>query len=149
MFPDDSFCQFFLDGYSTPCRLDRNRNRGGIMLFVRNDIRLKMISIEKLPIESFLIELNLRKKKWLINCSHNPNNENTESDLDSVSKSLDVHLNRYENVILLVDCNASLEDSFMKNCCENYDLRSLVKESMCFNNPENPSCIDLILTKFY
>ena len=65
-FPDS---QFFLDGYSTPYRLDRNRNGGGIKLFVRNDNPSKMISIEKLPIESFLIELNLRKKKWLINCS--------------------------------------------------------------------------------
>ena len=57
---DDSFpdSQFFLDGYSTystPYRLDRNRNGGGIMLFVHNDIPSKMISIEKLPTENFLI----------------------------------------------------------------------------------------------
>ena len=140
---DDSFpdSRFFLDGYSTPYRLDRNRNGGGIMLFLRNDIPSKMISIEKLPIESFLIELNLIKKKWLINCYYNPNNGNIESHLDSVSKSLDIHLNRYENVILLGDYNASIEDSFMKNFCENYDLRSLVKEPTCFKNPENRSCI--------
>ena len=105
-----------------------------------------MITIENLPIESFLIELNLRKKKWLINCCYNPNNRNIESHLDSLSKSLDIHLNRYENVILLGDYNASIEDSFMKNFCENYDLRSLVKEPTCFKNQENPSCIDLILT---
>ena len=66
--------------------------------------------------------------------------------MDSVSKSLDIHLNRCENAILLGDFNASIEDSFMKNFCENYDLRSLVKEPTCFKNPENPSCIDLILT---
>ena len=47
---------------------------------------------------------------------------------------------------MLGDFNASIEDSFMKNFCENYDLRSLVKEPTCFKNPENPSCIDLILT---
>ena len=116
------------------------------MLFVRNDIPSKMICIEKLPTESFLIELNLRKKKWLINCSYNPNNGNIESHLDSVSQSLDIHLNRHENVILLGDFNASIEDSFMKNFCESYDLGSLVKEPTCFKNPENPICIDLILT---
>ena len=49
--------------YSTPYRLDRNGNGGDIMFFVRNSIPLKMISIEKLPIETFLIELNLRKKR--------------------------------------------------------------------------------------
>ena len=86
---DDSFpdSQFFLDGYSTPYRLDRKRNGGGIMLFVRNHIPSKMISIEKLPIESFSIKSNLRKRRWLINCYYNPNNGNIESHLDSVSKS--------------------------------------------------------------
>ena len=146
---DDSFrdSQFFLDGYSTPHRLDRNRNGGGKMLFVRNDIPSKKISIEKLLTESFLIELYLRKKRWLISYSYNPNNGNIESHLDTVSKSLDMHLKRYKNVILLGDFNANIKDSFMKNFCENFDLRSLVKEPACFKNPENPSCIDLILTK--
>ena len=91
---DDSFPdnQFFLDGYSTPYSLDRNRNGGSIMLFVHNDIPSKMISIEKLPTEGFLVKLNLRKKKWLINCFYNPNNGNIESHLVSISKSLDIHL---------------------------------------------------------
>ena len=37
---DDSFLdgRFFLDGFGTPFRLDRNGNGGGIMLFTRNDI---------------------------------------------------------------------------------------------------------------
>ena len=29
-----------------------------------------------------------------------------------------------------------------------YSLRNLVKQKNCFKNPENPSCIDLILTNF-
>ena len=120
---------------------------GGKMLFVHNDILSKKVSIEKLPTESFLIELYLRKKRWLINYYYNPNNGNIESHLDSVSKSLDMHLKRYENVILLGDFNVSIEDSFMKNFCENYDLRSLVKQPACLKNSENPSCIDLILTR--
>ena len=68
---------------------------------MRNDIPSKMISIEKLPTDIFLIELNLRKKKWLINCSYNPNNGNNESHLDSFSSGLSIHLNKYENLILL------------------------------------------------
>ena len=38
----------------------------------------------------------------------NVNNGNIESHLGSLSKSLDMHLNRYENVILLGDVNASI-----------------------------------------
>ena len=87
-----------------------------------------------------------RTGQLLINCSYNPNNGNIQSHLYSVSKSLDIHLNRYENIILLGNFNTSIEDSFMKSFCENNDLRSLVKELTCFKSPENPSCIDLILT---
>ena len=34
---DDTFpdSQFFIEGYSTPFRLDRNRNRGGVLIYVR------------------------------------------------------------------------------------------------------------------
>ena len=30
--------QFLVTGFSVPYRLDRNRNRGGIMIFIRDDI---------------------------------------------------------------------------------------------------------------
>ena len=41
---DDSFPdgQFFLAGFGTPFRLDRDRNSGGIMLFIRNDTPQKL-----------------------------------------------------------------------------------------------------------
>ena len=57
---DDSFPdgQFFLDGFGKPFRLDRNRNGGGIMLFIRNDIPAKVVSTDDSPIESFYVELN-------------------------------------------------------------------------------------------
>ena len=34
----------------------------------------------------------------------------------------------------------------MKTFCESYALYSLIKEPTCYKNPQNPSCIDLILT---
>ena len=65
-FPDG---QFFLDGFGTPFRLDRNRNDGGIMLFIKNDIPAKVVSTDDRPIESFYTESNFRKKNGLLNCS--------------------------------------------------------------------------------
>ena len=51
---DDSFADSqFLLGYCSPFRLGRNKYGGGIMLFVRNDISLKLISFKKLLIERF------------------------------------------------------------------------------------------------
>ena len=82
-FPDG---QFFLDGFGTPFRLDRNRNAGAIMLFIRNDIPAKVFSTADRPIETFYAELNFRKKKWLLNCSYNPNHGSVESHLDSLPR---------------------------------------------------------------
>ena len=60
--------QFFLDGFGTPFRLDRNRNGGGIMLFIRNDIPAKVVSTDGRAFESFYVELNFRKENgyWTV-----------------------------------------------------------------------------------
>ena len=139
---DDSFPdgQFFLDGFGTPFRLDRNRNGGSIMLFARYDIPAKVVSADERP-----IELNFRKKKRLLNCSYNPKHSNIESHLDSLSKSIDSLSSEYGNFILLGDFNSCMEDSPMKKIWEIYKLGNLIKEPTCFNNPENPKYIDLIL----
>ena len=52
--------QFFINGYSEPFRIDRNSQRGGIMLYVREDILSKLLGTET---EVFYVEINLRKKK--------------------------------------------------------------------------------------
>ena len=72
---DESFLegQFKISGFATPFRRDRNEFGGGIMVFVREDIPSKLISKETLDIEGIFIELNFRKKKWLLSCSYNPN----------------------------------------------------------------------------
>lgn len=43
--------------------------------------------------------------------------------------------------------NVSVGDETMKNFCNSYYLKSLVKHPTCFKNLENPNCIDLILIK--
>ena len=43
------------------------------MLFVWEDMPTKLIGSEKPSIEAFFVEMNLRKQKWLISCSYNPN----------------------------------------------------------------------------
>ena len=60
--------QFFIQGYSTVCRLDRNNKGGGIMLFVRDDIITFPLDQYSFPVgfEAFCIELKLRTKKWLM-----------------------------------------------------------------------------------
>ena len=54
---DDSFpeSQLKIPGYSSPFRLDRDENDGGIMVFVREDIAAKFLSFEDKPIEALFI----------------------------------------------------------------------------------------------
>ena len=61
---DDSFPkgQFLIKGFGDPFRIDRNVNGGGILFYVRKDIPEKLLSVETLPIESFYVKINLRKK---------------------------------------------------------------------------------------
>ena len=44
---DNSFPggQFFIEGYNTPLRFDRNGNGGGILLYVRDDIQAEVIPL--------------------------------------------------------------------------------------------------------
>ena len=59
---DESFLkdQFLIKGFSEPYRLDRNSKGGGIILFIREDIRSKL-SIGKNSIKTFYEEVNLQK----------------------------------------------------------------------------------------
>ena len=77
---DDSFAkaQFCIDGFPIPYRLDRNRNKGGLMIYVRNDIPSKMLIKHNLPedIEAAFTELNFHKCKWLLGAIYRAPSQN-------------------------------------------------------------------------
>ena len=72
---DSSFpkAQFHIQGFGEPYRFDRNGKGGGILLYIHDDIPSKPIE-SKMTIESLFVEINLRKKQWLLCCSYNPKN---------------------------------------------------------------------------
>ena len=109
---DDSFpeAQFLIEGFHSPFRFDPNSNGGGIMLYVREDTPTKLLSHDFPGVENFFVEINLHKKKWLINCSYNPYKSNIVNHLNIISRSLDIHSTKYENIVLLGDFNASVDD---------------------------------------
>ena len=73
---DDSFplSQFHIDGFSQPYRRDRNINGGGVMIFVREELPSKQLCVHTLPndIEALIIEINLRKTKFLLLGGYRP-----------------------------------------------------------------------------
>ena len=144
---DDSFPvgNFVVDGFSTPYQLDRDSNGGG-MLYVREDIPSNLLATdEKNHIESFYVELNLRNEKWLIYCSYNPNKTMICNHLDALSTYLDLYSATYEKILILGDLNVGIEEQHVKAFCDNF-LTSLIKQPTCYKNPNNLTCIDLILS---
>ena len=95
--------QIVLHNFSSDTyQFDCNRNGGGIMLYIREDIPSRLIE-KKLRNNSeyFFVEINLRKKKWLLCCSYNPHKNSISTHIDFLRRELDLHSSNYENVILL------------------------------------------------
>ena len=92
------------------------------------------------------MESNLKKRKWLICCSYNPNKHNISKHIDTLSESIDLFSFNYENILLMGDFNAYLDNAVLKDFWNLYNLTSLINKANCYKNPNNPSCIDLLLT---
>ena len=136
--------QFQIHGYSEPYRPDSNGNGGGILVYIREDMPIKLID-SQMQIEGFFIELNLRGKKWLLCCSCNPKYSQI-SHLKEMGKDLDVLTTKYGNIILISDFNVEPADTAVSDFCEIYNLRNIIREKTCFKNLNNPICMDLIIT---
>ena len=54
----------------------------------------------------------------------------------------------YDNFLIVGDFISEMTESAMKNLCETYYLHNLIKDPTLFKNPDEPSCIDLILKNF-
>ena len=96
-------------------------------------------------IEGFFTELNLRKKKGLLCCSCNPHQRFFSNHLIDNGKKLVLLLTNYDNVLLLSDFNAEVEDNVLKEFCNLYGMKSLIRVPICYKNLPNPTQIDLML----
>ena len=59
-----------------------------MMLFVRDDISSKLLSIEKDSVETFYVQINPPKIEWLFYCSYNPNKNSIHAHLENLDRSL-------------------------------------------------------------
>ena len=116
------------------------------MLFVRNDVPCKLLSIENCPMEGLYVEINLQKTKWLLCCSYNPDRYKINFYLENLNRSLALCSSHYENFIIIEAFNVEENDSTVSVFSDIYDLKSLIKEPTCYKNQNKPSSIDLILT---
>ena len=121
------------------------RKLRGILPYVRDDISCCLLTKYKLQdnTECLSIKINVRKKKWLLCCSYNPNKNNIPNHLHCLSKGLDTYIRQYDNITLMGDLNVESLDPVLNNFCNVYNLFSFAKEPISFKNPYNPPCIEL------
>ena len=59
---------------------------------------------------------------------------------------MDNYSSKYDNFIILGDLNSEPTESAVRDFCQIYGCKNLIKDYTCFKNPEKPCCIDLMIT---
>ena len=108
---------------------------------VWEDIPAKGLSHNSPSVESFFTEIIFHKKKWLMNCSYNPNNDNIKIHLGTISRTLDAFPPKHKNVLFLGDFSACVDDETLNKFCSSYCLKSLIKQPTSFKSSKNPRYI--------
>ena len=70
--------------------LDRDKNGGVILLYIRGDIPLKLLSVKN-HIETFFVEINLHKEKRLSGCSYNQKKALIVNHMAGLSDNIDIY----------------------------------------------------------
>ena len=78
----------------------------------------------------------------LLCSSYNPKKSLITNHLNCIGRNLDSQQGQYKTFILMGNFN----DATMKDFCQIYVRKNIVKDKTCFKNPINPACIDLIIT---
>ena len=96
-----------------------------------------MVTLES-NIEAIFVEVNLRKRKWLIIGGYYPDKANILNFLSCIESKLNELCLKYGNMILM-------RTKWGNIFCNTYYFKCLVNEPTCFKNINNLSCVDLIL----
>ena len=62
------------------------------------------------------------------------------------NKNLNNYSSKYDNFNLLGCLNSEPTESTVRDFCQIYLCKNLIKGNTCFKRMEKPSCIDLIIT---
>ena len=82
-----------------------------LCVYIRENIPSQIIERKvQNNIEYFFVEINLRKKKWVLCCSYNPDKNSISNCFDVLRTEFDIHSPNYENFLLLGDLTAEMAD---------------------------------------
>ena len=143
-FPDS---QFLMPGMRKPFRLDVTSRKGGLLVFVNNDIPCKYLRNFHLPrdIQAIPIEINLKQRKLLVVSIYRPPDQNLDYFLSSITSLLDHYLTIYKDFVIMGDFNVNESNPVMETFLNQHNCKNIIKNKTCYKSLES-SCIDLIIT---
>ena len=108
---DSSFSsqQFAIDNYKI-LRRERNCFGGGLIFYMNENIPCRELSPEQNDsnFEIIFLEITLRNRKWLLIGLYKPPGQKEKSFLEKLDSILNKYISKYENIILIGDCNSSV-----------------------------------------
>ena len=116
---------------------------------IREDIQSRFLQCKsQCNTESLSVEINLKKRKWFLNCSYNPHRNSVSHHLEYLNRVINEFNKTYDNFIFIEDFNVDIAENSMKNVCDINCLKSLIKEPTCLKNPDKPTCRALRFPSF-
>ena len=104
-----------------------------LLLYICEDIQSKLlISKSKYNIETLSVAVNLRKRKWCLNCSYNPHQDLISNHLEYLNRHIGEHSNSFDNFMFIGDFNVSTNHNSMINFCDLNGLRNLIDVPTCY-----------------
>jgi hypothetical protein len=148
---DDTYpsSQFHIPNFSI-YRKDRNSFGGGILIYVNSIlpqcIRHDFDNLFTGNIEGLVIEIVIKKKKWLIVAMYKPPNVNDSLFTSCFTNVYENLLSETPYVLTAGDLNFNMNhDNSLLECCNILGLKNLVVGDTCFKS-NVPTSIDVILT---
>ena len=145
---DDSFpnAQFKIEGYKS-FRKDREAFGGGLLFYVNEKLNCRPLEscLPNTIIEILPLDFRLLNSKWLILDTYKPPSQNEPTYVFEIQKLLTYYRSSYDNILLLGDFNMSFSNKNMKDLCDMFELKHLIKDPTCFKS-SNLSCTDNFYT---
>ena len=138
---DDTFPikQFLVNGFSGLYRLDRNRNEGEAIIYIRGDIPSKLLRKHVFPYDmgDLFIELDFRKCKWPLFETYYPPSQADIYYFDNLDKAFDTY-SSYEKRLLIGDYNAEIHEPRIDSFVYEHELHNLVNDETCLMSVHSP-----------
>ena len=97
-------------------------------------------------LKGFFIELNLRKKKWLLFCSYDPKYSQISYHFSKIGKALDYLTSKFNNIIVMGNFNVILMKVFKILCGFHKVCITVIR--MCYSNQKRTIILDHKFKKY-